>query len=335
MGVVYKARDSRLGRSVALKFVKAQFSERFEREAKAISALNSPHICTLHDVGEHEGAPYLAMEFVEGEPLKGPRPVKEVIEYGIQVADALAAAHAAGIVHRDLKPANIMVTEKGSIKVLDFGLAKLRGQAGTTAAGTSTLTAMIAGTPGYMSPEQARGERVDQRTDVWSLGVVLYEMLSGRLPFRGESAMSFLYSIVNEEPTPLKDLRPDLPPELLRVVSHALRKDLKARYSSAAELGNELKRYQDSLVADQLSILTPRTVLRTLRKPRFAIPVVVCLLALGGAAGWFLHRQSRIRWAREQALPEIERLLVSPAGWRCELPQGLQTGDGGGEVPTR
>ena len=130
MGVVYKARDTRLGRSVALKFVKAQFSERFEREARAIAALNHPHIATLYEVGEHEGAPYLAMEFVEGHPLKGPRPVKEVLEYGIQIADALAAAHAAGIVHRDLKPANILVTEKGSVKVLDFGLAKLTAQAG-------------------------------------------------------------------------------------------------------------------------------------------------------------------------------------------------------------
>ena len=147
MGMVYKARDTRLGRSVALKFVKAQFSERFEREARAIAALNHPHIATLHDVGEHEGVPYLAMEFVEGRPLKGPRPVKEVIEYGIQVADALAAAHAAGIVHRDLKPGNILLTGKGSVKVLDFGLAKLRAQVGDGAPATTTLTGISAGTP--------------------------------------------------------------------------------------------------------------------------------------------------------------------------------------------
>ena len=162
MGVVYKASDTRLGRSVALKFVKAQFSRRFEREARAVAALNHPHIATLHEVGDHQGSPYLVMELVEGRPLKGPLPVKQAIEYGIQIADALAAAHAAGIVHRDLKPGNILVTEKGSVKVLDFGLAKLAELEGAPA---STQTAGLAGTPGYLAPgaDRRQGGRCAQR----------------------------------------------------------------------------------------------------------------------------------------------------------------------------
>jgi serine/threonine protein kinase len=162
MGVVYKASDTRLGRSVALKFIKAHFSRHWEREARAVAALNHPHIATLFEVGEHEGAPYLAMELVEGKPLKGPLPVKQAIEYGVQMADALAAAHAAGIVHRDLKPGNILVTEKGSIKVLDFGLAKLAEPEGAPA---STQTVGLAGTPGYMAPEQIEGKPADTRSD--------------------------------------------------------------------------------------------------------------------------------------------------------------------------
>jgi serine/threonine protein kinase len=154
MGVVYRASDTRLGRSVALKFVKAQFSRHWEREARAVAALNHPHIATLYEVGDYEGAPYLAMELVDGRPLKDPLPVKQAIEYGIQIADALAAAHAAGIVHRDLKPANILVTEKGSVKVLDFGLAR-RVELGKGHETTLTAEGEILGTPAYMSPEQA------------------------------------------------------------------------------------------------------------------------------------------------------------------------------------
>src|ERR1022692_3449394 len=183
MGVVYKASDTRLGRNVALKFIKGQFSQRWVQEARLVAALNHPHIATLYDVGEHEGSPYLAMEFVKGAPLRGPRPAKVVIEYGIQVADALAAAHAANIVHRDLKPANILVTKNGSAKVLDFGLAKLMAMSGEGSA-NSTQSLGIAGTPGYMAPEQLEGTVADARSDIFAFGCVLYELASGRRAFQ-------------------------------------------------------------------------------------------------------------------------------------------------------
>jgi serine/threonine protein kinase len=189
MGVVYKAKDTRLGRSIALKFIKAQFSRHWEREARAVAALNHSHIATLHEVGEHEGSPYLVMELVDGRPVKGPLPVKQAIEYGIQIADALAAAHTAGIVHRDLKPGNILVTEKGSVKVLDFGLAKLAEQEGATA---STQTAGLAGTPGYMAPEEIEGHPADTRSDIFAFGCILYELLSGRRAFSGETITAAL-----------------------------------------------------------------------------------------------------------------------------------------------
>jgi len=205
MGVVYKARDTRLGRSVALKFVKAQFSERFEREARAIAGLNHPHIATLHDVGEYEGAPYLAMEFVEGRTLDGVIGRKglklgDALKYGVQIADALAKAHAAGIVHRDLKPGNVMVSAEGRVKVLDFGLAKLTEAAPMSPDGTaqteqpSTETGMLVGTVSYMSPEQAEGKKVDARSDIFSFGSLLYEMVTGRRAFRGDTNASTLVS---------------------------------------------------------------------------------------------------------------------------------------------
>jgi eukaryotic-like serine/threonine-protein kinase len=164
----------------------------------------------------------------------------------------------------------------------------------------------------YMSPEQARGERVDQRTDIWSLGVVLYEMLSGRLPFTGDRDASILYSVVHEEAKPLKDVHPGLPSELQQIVSRALRKDVKARYASAGEMGEDLKRFRDNRKAEELRVLTPRAFLRILRKPRVATATAACLVVLSAAGAWFYQRQSKIRWARESALPEIERLLVSP-----------------------
>ncbi len=222
MGVVYKAKDTRLGRSVALKFIKAQFSNRWEREARAVAALNHPHIATLHEVGDHQGSPYLAMEFVEGRPLKSPLPVKQAIEYGIQIADALAAAHAAGIVHRDLKPGNILVTEKGSVKVLDFGLAKLAEPEGAPA---STQTAGLAGTPGYMAPEQIEGRQADTRSDIFAFGCLLYQLLSGRRAFPGETITAALIAAATTEPKPLEGV-PERLDELVRL---CLRKDPQSR----------------------------------------------------------------------------------------------------------
>jgi len=259
MGIVYKARDSRLGRSVALKFVKAQFSERFEREARAIAALNHPHIATLHDVGEHEGAPYLAMEFVEGKPLKGPRPVKEVIEYGLQIADALTAAHAAGIVHRDLKPANILVTKNGSVKILDFGLAKLRAQIGDATPATLTLTAAIAGTPGYMSPEQIDGKPADSRSDIFAFGCVLYELASGRRAFEGNSVGSLLAATALSEPKPLDGV----PPELDKLIRRCLRKDPARRYQHMDELKLVLEEMKNEPASGRL----PGSSIPELKRP--------------------------------------------------------------------
>ena len=238
MGAVYKALDTRLGRSVAIKVVNAEFTQRFEREAKAISALNHPHICTLYDVGEHEGAPYLVMEYVEGKPLKGPLPAGEALRYAIQVSEALAAAHKAGIVHRDLKPENILLTSEGSVKVLDFGLAKLQPSLAADAP-TVTMTeqGVVTGTAPYMSPEQAQGEPVDARSDIFSFGAVLYELLSGRRAFRGETMGATLAAVIAFEPPPLKEA----PPEVARIVGKMLAKKRESRYQSTEELLADLR----------------------------------------------------------------------------------------------
>jgi tetratricopeptide (TPR) repeat protein len=234
MGVVYRAKDTRLGRSIALKFVKAQFSRHWEREARAVAALNHPHIATLYEVGEHEGSPYLAMELVDGRPIKGPLPVKQAIEYGIQIADALAAAHAAGVVHRDLKPGNILVTEKGSVKVLDFGLAKLAEQEGAPA---STQTAGLAGTPGYMAPEQIEGQPADARSDIFAFGCILYELLSGRRAFPGETVSAALAAAATTEPKPLEGV----PEEVAKVIRLCLRKDPARRFQHMDDVKVELE----------------------------------------------------------------------------------------------
>ena len=235
MGVVYKAEDSKLERTVALKFLPPELTRdpvakaRFLQEARAASALEHPNICTIHEVDETEdGQLYLAMPAYDGETLKrkvelGPLPLDEALDYAIQAAQGLAKAHRQGIVHRDIKPANLIVTGDGIVKILDFGLAKLAGAAGLTRAG------FCLGTPSYMSPEQARGE-VDQRTDLWSLGVVLYEMVTGRPPFRADTDQGIIYALLTEEPEPVRKLRPEAPPELERIVKKMLAKDPGDRY---------------------------------------------------------------------------------------------------------
>jgi serine/threonine protein kinase/dienelactone hydrolase len=290
-----------------------EIKERFVLEAQTAAALSHPNICTIHEIDEEEGKSFIAMEYVEGQSLrakieKGPLEIDEALNISMQVAEGLEEAHKKGIIHRDIKSANIMVTEKGQAKVMDFGLAKVKGATLLTREGTTL------GTVAYMSPEQARGEEVDHFSDVWSLGVVMYEMLSGQLPFKGEREASILYSVVHEEPRPLKEIKRDLPPELQQIVNRALKKRPESRYASAAEIIKDLKKYQDILQAEELGALNLRTLLRRIRKPRVAIPAVSLILAISLVAVWFFNRQANIRWAREEVLPEIERLVEE--NWR-------------------
>ncbi|MFZ0580004.1 MAG: protein kinase [Candidatus Acidiferrales bacterium] len=261
MGVVFKAQDSRLERAVALKFLpeklaqQPQALERFRREARAASALNHPGICTIYDIGEQDGQAFIAMEFIDGETLRShihgkPLLVEEVLELGIQIAEALEAAHAEGIIHRDIKPANIFVTKRGRAKVLDFGLAKLvpKGIAigdedsSDASASANSIAGIISGTPSYMSPEQVRGDDLDPRTDIFSLGLVLYEMATGRQAFGGGTGGAIIEAVLTRPPAAVRSINPNVPPGLEAIIDKALQKDREQRYQSAADILAELQR---------------------------------------------------------------------------------------------
>ncbi len=314
MGVVYRAQDEKLDRVVAVKVVtpgvliSEDARSRFRREALTLARLNHPHIAALYDVGEQDGVDYIVMECVQGQSLRtalqgGAFTVVEATRIVVQVAEALEEAHAQGVVHRDLKPANVMITPKGHAKVLDFGVAKLL--AVTEATQSLTEAAGPIGTPLYMSPEQALGKSVDARTDLWSLGVLYYEMLTATPPFQAASALAVLHSVIADRYPPVRELRPEVPEEADNIVNRAMQKNAERRYASAAEMAHDA-----SGLLTKLSGYVPALEPSSTRFLKMATAVLAVLLIAGAVAGWWLYRRAaERRWAREDAIPQFENLI--------------------------
>ena len=331
MGEVFLAEDTSLHRNVALKFLPTGMQQdlsahkRFLREAHSAAVLDHPYICSIHEVGESEGRDFIVMEYVDGPTLRdklalGPLPQREALQIATEVAEALEAAHGKGIVHRDIKPSNIMLTQAGHAKVTDFGLAKQLIPSGGIDNQEETLTALTRegstlGTLAYMSPEQLRGEQVDVRSDIFSFGVVLYEMLAGVHPFRRKTGMDTASAILTVPPQPLEQLRPDIPASLKRIVNRALEKDPKSRYSSAQEMRRDLKDYEESLQTAKSGRLSLGSLLRAFRRPWVGISALLILLAAGSLGFWEFNRQANIRRARNELLPKINQ-LIEAGGYR-------------------
>ena len=315
MGVVYRARDEKLERDVAIKMLQPglltdqEGRERFRREARVLAKLNHSHIAAVYDVIESKGSDYIVMELVAGESLAaklhaGPLPIAEATSIAAQIAQALEEAHEQGIIHRDLKPGNVMITPKGQAKVLDFGLAKLFAPLGTDSALSLSGTRVLMGTPRYMSPEQALGKKLDVRTDLWSLGVLFYESLTGATPFQGTSNIAILNAVMTESFTPLREIRPDLPAFAGTIVTHALHKDPEQRYASAREMSADLQklahegsdgtfpRAHDSTRQPQkFEPATPAPATKPKRWKTWSAAAALLILA-SGAATFFFHHAS-------------------------------------------